>query len=142
MEQVIIKCGDVKVVDNHGNTIPVTECVGKTIQITNSIGAVKIEIEAPDQVVAGSIFTAKIGISEVRHFAGCQFDLTYDSNLLEVTNVTYGLIGSVTVEITGQGFVPPDVQGRIRVIGEVSDEFLKNGLSGSGYLAEIHFHAK
>ena len=97
----------------------------------------EVSIDAPADVEPDSQFTASVNITEVSDFDACQFDVTYDPGVVEVTDVTAGDIGGTTIPIDMWGLIPAGEQGKIRVIGNVPSV---PGVSGSGYLAEIHFH--
>lgn len=101
---------------------------------TVSAQAVTVSIDAPDEVGLGASFVARVNITNVTNFDACNYDITYDPSILEVTGVTDGLIGSTTIPIEMWGEV---VSGRTRVIENVPGV---SGVSGSGYLAEVHFH--
>jgi hypothetical protein len=94
----------------------------------------EVSIDAPAEVDLDSHFTARVNVTEVSDFDACQFDVTYDASVIEVTDVTAGNIGGTAIPIAMWGLVEP---GTIRVIGNVAGV---PGVDGSGYLAEIHFH--
>ena len=88
------------------------------------------------QVPEGSDFIAKVNIDSITDFDAAQYDITYDPAVIEVTDVTAGNIGGTTIPVSSWGYIPTGVQGTIRVINNVDGT---PGVSGSGYLAEIHF---
>jgi hypothetical protein len=96
----------------------------------------EVSIDAPAEVRVDSDFVASVNITEVSNFDACQFDLTYDADVLEVGDVTAGEIGGTAIPIDAWGFVPTGEQGKIRVLGNVPGV---PGVDGSGYLAQIHF---
>ena len=98
---------------------------------------VTVSIDAPAEVDAGADFTARVNITEVINFDACNYDITYDHLILEVTDVTDGIIGETVIPVDMWDFVPAETQGTIRVIQNVPG---LSGVSGSGYLSEIHFH--
>ncbi len=98
---------------------------------------VTVSIDAPAEVDAGTDFIARVNITEVTNFDACNYDITYDPTILEVTDVTDGVIGGTTIPVGIWGFVPAETQGTLRVINNVPG---LPGVSGSGYLSEIHFH--
>jgi hypothetical protein len=104
-------------------------------------GAVTVSIDAPAEVAEGSDFIAKVAITDVENFDIAQFDVTYNNTILHVTDVTAGDIAGTAIPIDSWGFIPPEQTppdtGTIRVIANVPGA---PGVSGSGYLAEIHFH--
>jgi len=95
---------------------------------------VTVSIDAPAEVGPDSDFTVNINISEVTDFDACNYDITYDSSVLRLVDVTAGLIGSTTI--------PVDVYNEI---GDGSYRVIQNvpgteGVTGSGYLTVLHFH--
>ena len=105
---------------------------------------VTVSIEAPDEVAQGSDFTARVNVTEVTNFDSCQLKVTYNPAVIEVigaegglTGVTAGLIASTPVPVDMWIFFPPGVPGTVFVLGNVPGF---TGVTGSGYLAEIHFH--
>ena len=112
--------------------------------LANAQAPVTVTIDAPAEVAPGSDFTARVAIVSVTDFDACNYDVTYDTNILEIVGseggaagVTAGLIGTTDIPVDLWGFVPSGTPGRIRVIQNVPGVA---GVSGSGYLAEIHFH--
>ena len=105
--------------------------------IATAAGEVTVSIDAPDEVGEGADFTVRIAITDVTNFNAANYDITYDSTVLEVTDVTDGLIGETIIPVGMWGFVPAETQGTIRLIQNVPG---LPDVSGSGYLAEIHFH--
>lgn len=105
---------------------------------------VTVSVDAPPQVAEGSYFVVEVRVTEVTDFDACQFDLNYDPGVIQVngpeggpTGVTAGLIGSTAVPIDKWGYLAPGIPGRIRVLGNLPGA---SGVTGSGTLAEIHFH--
>jgi hypothetical protein len=52
-----------------------------------------VSVEAANVVSGSSDFIAKINIRDVTNFDAANYDVTYDPAVLEVTDVTDGLIG-------------------------------------------------
>jgi PKD repeat protein len=110
-----------------------------------SAGNVTISIDAPDEELdAGSELVVTVSITEVTDIDSFQFDVSYDPSIIEVIGaegagqgVTDGLIDSTAVPIPMWGFEPPGTQGTIKVLGNMPGIA---GVSGSGYLAQIHFN--
>jgi hypothetical protein len=96
-----------------------------------------VSIDAPAEVDAGADFIARVNITEVANFDAANYDITYDSSILEVTDVTDGIIDGTAIPVDMWDFVPAGTQGTIRVIHNIPGI---SGVSGSGYLAQIHFH--
>jgi len=96
---------------------------------------VTVSIDAPDEPVdSGSGFIATVSITEVTDLDSFQFEVSYDPSILEVNNVTDGLIGSTAVPVLWNVVAPSQ---RLRVVGNLPGV---TGVTGSGYLAEIHFN--
>jgi hypothetical protein len=102
--------------------------------VTVAATEVAVSIDAPDEVVPASDFTASVNIGEVANFDACNYDVSFDASVLRLDSVTSGLIGSTTI--------PVDICNQIssgtwRVVQNVPG---LSGVSGSGYLAVLHFH--
>jgi len=97
-------------------------------------GVVTISIDAPDEAAPDSDFTANVNISEVTNFDACNYDVSFDASVLRLDNVTSGLIGSTTIPVDMYNEIS---SGTYRVIQNVPG---LTGVSGSGYLAVLHFH--
>ncbi len=98
-------------------------------------GEVIVSIDAPDDAVApDSDFTANVNISEVVGFDACNYDVSFDASVLQLDNVTSGLIGATTIPVDMYNEIIP---GTYRIIQNVPG---LAGVSGSGYLAVLHFH--
>ena len=100
-----------------------------------SASGITVRIDAPDgDVDAGSEFVARVSITEVTDLDSFQFDISYDPSVIEVNDVSGGLVGSTAVPVLWNIVSPP---GTLRVIGNLPGVA---GVTGSGYLAEIHFN--
>ena len=108
---------------------------------------VGVSINTPTHVAPGSDFTATVDISNVSGFDAANFDVSYDPDVLEIADstpgvgITNGMINGtpIPVDMTnviqeGTGAGDPRV---IRVLANVPGF---PGITGSGYLAELHFH--
>jgi hypothetical protein len=103
-----------------------------------SANSVTVSIDAPDEPVdSASEFIATVSITEVTDLDSFQFDISYDPSVIEVTDVSDGVIGSTAVPVAMWGFLPPGTQGTVEVLGNMPGI---TGITGSGYLAQIHFH--
>ena len=58
-----------------------------------------VSVDAPAEVSPASDFTVNINISEVTDFDACNYDVSYDSAVLRLDNVTSGLIGSTAIPV-------------------------------------------
>jgi hypothetical protein len=96
--------------------------------------ATVVTIEAPAEATAGSDFTANVSVNEVTDFDACQYDVTFDPLVLRLDDVTAGVIGSTTVPVDIYNELSA---GTFRVIQNVPG---LSGVTGSGYLAVLHFH--
>ena len=97
--------------------------------------AVTVSVTAPAEVVKDSDFTASIDIANVTAFDAGQFDVSYDESVLRLDDVTAGLIDTTEIPIALWDKISP---GTYRVIVNVPGV---PGVSGSGFLAVLHFHA-
>jgi len=98
---------------------------------------VTVSIDAPASVDEDAVFTARLVISGVENLDTAQYDVTYDPLVLEVTDITQGMIGSTAIPVDMWGFSPAGIQGTARAINNVPGV---PGVSGDGYLSEIQFH--
>ena len=98
-------------------------------------GTVLVSIDAPTSVTPDSDFTADVTISDVTDFDACQYDVTFDSTVLRLDNVTAGVIDSTPIPVDIYNELSP---GEFRVIQNVPGV---TGVSGPGTLAVLHFHA-
>jgi len=102
--------------------------------IVQADGSVTVSISAPAQVAAGTDFIATVNISTVTNFDATNYDVTFNSAVLQVSNVTSGLISSTTIPVDIWSVIAP---GTLRIIQNVPG---LSGVSGSGYLSKIQFH--
>jgi len=93
-----------------------------------------VRLDALDEVALDSDFTANVNISEVVDFDACDYDVSFDASVLRLDGVTAGVIGSATIPVDIYNEISP---GTYRVVQNVPG---LAGVSGSGYLAVLHFH--
>ena len=96
------------------------------------VGGVQVSIKAPSGVIPGSNFTAVIGINQVQNLVAATYDVSFNSTVLTLTNVTSGNISGTTVPVGAWSERSPGVFGISQTVG-------LPGASGSGYLAVLHF---
>ena len=95
---------------------------------------VPVTVSAPDIVsIVSGIFNATLEIENVTDMHGGQFDLTFDPDVVNVTDVNDGNINGTTIPILDWRFMDA---GTIRVFFKLSGD---DGASGSGYLTKIDF---
>ena len=97
------------------------------------IGSVRVIVNAPGKVKAGESFVATIDVDNIVEFNSGQFDLSFDSGVVSVTDVADGSIDGETIPVDSWAFKDDDT---IAVILEIKGI---KGVSGSGYLAKISF---
>ena len=93
-----------------------------------------VSVDAPAEVSPASDFTVNINISEVTDFDACNYDVSYDSAVLRLDNVTSGLIGSTAIPVDVYNEISA---GTYRVIQNVPGIM---GVTGYGYLTVLSFH--
>jgi len=93
-----------------------------------------VSLDASDEVALGSDFTANVNINEVVGFDACNYDVSFDASVLRLDGVTAGVISSATIPVDIYNEISP---GTYRVVQNVPG---LAGVSGSGYLAVLHFH--
>ena len=104
------------------------------VPVTAKLAGVTVSIDAPDEAAPDSDFTANVNVSEVVDFDSCNYDVSFDASVLQLDNVTSGLIGSTTIPVDIYNEIS---SGTYRVIQNVPG---LAGVSGSGYLTVLHFH--
>lgn len=129
-----------KISINRGRALKVIIVVFLMLFASNTVMAedtdgVYVSVNSPSDVAKDSDFSATVDISNLVNFDAGQFDVRFDSKVLRLDKVTDGLIGDTVV--------PADIlreiwAGRTRVLMNVTGT---PGISGSGYLAVLHFHA-
>ncbi|MCW3130629.1 MAG: cohesin domain-containing protein [Methanophagales archaeon] len=92
---------------------------------------VKISVNAPEYVEG--TFNASIDVDSITEFNSGQFDLLFDSSVVNVTDVTDGSLNGETIPVSDWERLDDDT---IRVILDVSGI---RGVNGSGNLATISF---
>ncbi len=92
-----------------------------------------VSIDAPATVDEGVTFTARVNTTDVTDFDAGNYDIVFDPAVLTFVNATDGDIGGTTIPIGATNEIEA---GRIRVVNNVSGT---PGVTGSGYLAELHF---
>jgi PGF-CTERM protein len=98
--------------------------------------AVEVRVNAPEYVEEGATFVATIDVDSVTDFNSAQFDLSFDSSVVEVIYIKDGEINGEEVPIFGWSFMNAETVRPIVMMGQ------GEGVSGSGYLAEIEFKVK
>ncbi len=93
--------------------------------------AVKVEVNAPAYVEG--TFEATMNVDNITDFNSGQFDLSFNSSVVNVTDVTDGSVDGETIPVDMWEFMDKD---RIRVILDIPGI---TSVNGSGYLANISF---
>jgi hypothetical protein len=96
-------------------------------------GEVSVNINAPAQVEPGNDFTATVVIGEVTNLNAVQYDLSFNSSVLQLDDITSGQIGSKEMPVMFNEVST----GTYRVVQSLG----LSTVDGSGYLAVLHFHA-
>jgi antitoxin (DNA-binding transcriptional repressor) of toxin-antitoxin stability system len=99
-----------------------------------AVTPVAVSLDAPDEAAPGSDFTVNVNIGDVTDFDAASYDVTFDTSVLRLDDVTAGLVGSTTVPVDLYNEIEA---GTWRVVQNVPGT---EGVSGSGYLAVLHFH--
>jgi len=97
---------------------------------------VAVSIAVTDRVDPGETFTAGVIIENVIDFDAGNYDIIYDPTVIVVDNISDGLVGTTPIPVSRWNY--ESAQGRITIFNNVVNY---PGVSGSGYLAEIHFRA-
>jgi len=95
---------------------------------------VSVTVNAPEEVAPGTDFTVTIDISEVDELNAVQYDISFDTSVLRLDDITAGTIDSTSVPVAGWNEISPGTYRIVQSMGLTS-------VSGSGSLAVLHFHA-
>ena len=95
-----------------------------------------VSIEAADEPVEGTEWVVRVSITDVVDLTTYQFEVLYDPAVVTVTSIEPGVIGETAWPVNPWEFVPLKVQGTVLVVNHVSP---LSPVSGSGFLAELHF---
>ena len=134
--EVVGMGGDKSVLDISGGMLVNTEAEeipAEWVDDDVTVGPVKVEVNAPEMAKAAETFVARIDVDSIANFNSGQFDLSFDSSAVNVTDVADGSLDGETIPVDRWEFVDEDT---IRVILDVSGI---TGVSGSGNLAKISF---
>lgn len=106
--------------------------VGGLVEVT--VTPAEVSIDAPAEAAPGGDFTVNLNIGDVTDFDAASYDVSFDTLVLRLDDVTAGLIGATAI--------PVDVYSEIeagtwRVVQNVPGV---TGVTGSGYLTVLHFH--
>ena len=96
----------------------------------------EVTVNAPEYVGEGETFEVTIDVDNIEDFNAGQFDLVFDSKVVEVKDVTDGSIDGVAIPITLWDYVDDQI---IRVISWLPEDKM---VRGPGYLAKIKFTVK
>jgi len=124
-DSCVLDISDGLLVDTSADEIPATWTDADV-----AIG-VPVKVNAPESV--SGTFDATIDVANVINLDSGQFDLSFDSDVVNVTSIVSGSIGTTEVRLDGWTFRD---SGTVRVIFNLPGA---TGVSGSGSLATIHF---
>ena len=94
---------------------------------------VRVEVNTPEYVEKGETFVITIGVDNIMNFNAGLFDLSFNSSVVNVTNVEDGRLNGATIPVDPWSFMDKNT------IGVILDIQGLTGVSGSGYLAKISF---
>jgi len=94
-----------------------------------------VSINAPAQIVKGDTLTVTVDITNVTAFDAGQFDVSFNESLIQMDSVEAGLVGTTQIPVA---LWNETSTGTCRIIVNVPGV---PGVSGSGYLAVLHFQA-
>jgi len=99
-----------------------------------SSGTARVKVKAPSEVPLKSKFSFMVDISDAEEFDSYSLDIVYNPDVIQVTDVLDGSVGSASMEVMDWDFDPPSSEGTIKVIGGVEGN---SPASGSGYLCKV-----
>ena len=98
-----------------------------------TLGTLTVTVNAPEMVKAGGTFDVTIDVENITDINSAQFDLSFDSGVVEVTGIADGSLDSETIPLGRWDLVDANTIRVILMIPGVE------GVNGSGYLAKISF---
>ena len=98
-----------------------------------AVNRVTVVVNSPAEVEVESDFTVTLDIGEVTELNAVQYDISFDPDVLRLDNITSGLIDTTVISALYNEIRP----GVYRVV----QTLLTDNVSGSGYLAILHFHS-
>jgi hypothetical protein len=96
---------------------------------------VEVRVNAPEYVEEGETFDVTIDVDNITDFNTGQFDLSFDSSVVNVTDVEDGCLDGEAIPAEMWAFIDKNT---IRLLLNIPGV---EGVSGSGYLAKISFEA-
>jgi PKD repeat protein len=110
-------------------------------------GAVVVSVEAPGEAMYCTNITARVNIGNVTGLGTYQFLVSYNTSILEVIGpeggaegVTDGVINATNIIVDMWAFDPVGTPGVMFILGNTEGSPPGPGVSGDGYLCDIHFH--
>lgn len=95
----------------------------------------EVRIDAPARVAPGSTFTASVNIIQVANLDAASYIVSVNATVLRLLNVTSGSIGDVVIPVDMWN-ADNTTPGRYAIVQNYPGV---GGVSGSGYLACLHF---
>jgi len=105
--------------------------------VSEPIERVLVTVNAPEYVEKGGTFIVTIEVETVTDLNAAQFDLSFNSSVVNVTDVKDGKINGANVTIFDWRLNPDKDTARVIIMMPIGE-----GVSGSGYLAEVEFEMK
>lgn len=101
---------------------------------TSGAEGVTVSINAPaEDVLENSDFTASIDISGVGNFDAANYNVCFDASVLQLTDVTSGQVESTEIPVDIWNEINSGMYAIVQNVPGIS------AVSGSGYLAVLHF---
>jgi hypothetical protein len=97
------------------------------------VPTIMVNMDAPDFAAEDSVFIARVNVTEVTGFDSANYDIVFNPSVFEVGNITNGQMDSTVIPVDTWQVITPGV---IRIVQNVEE---LQGVSGSGYIAELHF---
>lgn len=96
--------------------------------------AVAVGIDAPQEIAKDSNFSVKITVGPITNFDAGNFEVAFNPSIIQLIKVSPGKINQTAIPVMDREITP----GKIKIVANVPGV---EGVSGTGYLAEIHFKA-
>ena len=105
-----------------------------TSALANGSAVAEVSLDVPGGVASGSDVLVTVDVSQLQSFDACNYNVSFDPTVLRLDSVTSGDIGGTVIPVDIANENSP---GKYTIVQNVPG---LRGVSGSGYLAELHFH--
>jgi hypothetical protein len=125
---------EIDLLSSTGDSLEIESVINGSVAVESS----KATIRAPAEVPPDGTFEAVIGISQVSNLASYNIVISYSPTVIEVLDVSPGMVGPDEVPVDDWDYIPTGEQGKLYLKGTYEDD---EGISGSGSLGKLKCQA-